>query len=258
MTNGTKLDRGFTLLELMVAFTIMALMAGMVFSSLRMAMNSYDKSQVRIEEEAVKRILLDYAKRQIGSLFPATPSFQDINQLRSEGMDPFNAPQNLMAGLGGQNPLVPRSLNQIPLFAGEQQSMTFVTVAPLILHENPGLTVVRYGLANDEYGNMYLGLMENRYTGYESFMQMAGNPEGKPLPIVEGIEDVVFEYYGFDPQTQIFEWFETWNGDQMMSVPFAVRISYEGGRIVVPINASAMSGSGRRRNTRSIIPMGDQ
>ena len=66
------------MLELMVAFTIMALMAGMVFSSLRMAMNIYDKSQERIEEEAVRRILLDHVKRQIGSLFPLRPSMRGM------------------------------------------------------------------------------------------------------------------------------------------------------------------------------------
>ncbi|UCF39497.1 MAG: prepilin-type N-terminal cleavage/methylation domain-containing protein, partial [Acidobacteriota bacterium] len=50
-------QRGFTLLELIVAFTILALLAGMVFSSLRLSLSSYEKSQERLEEEARRRVL---------------------------------------------------------------------------------------------------------------------------------------------------------------------------------------------------------
>ena len=137
--------------------------------------------------------------------------------------------------------------------------MIFVTLAPLILHENPGLTVVRYGLANDEYGRMYLGSMESRYTGYDSFLELAGNPIGKPMPIVENTEEVLFEYYGFDPQLQIYQWYESWNTEETMVVPDAVRISYEGGHVTVPINATTLPGRrrGGYRSTRTFIPMNE-
>jgi len=246
-----RYNRGFTLLELMVAFTIMALMAGMVFSSLRLAMNSYDHSQERIEEEAVKRILLDHVKRQIGSLYPLRPSMQSLNEVlgRQSGLNPL-APPDLSSP---QAPFGRAGLNRMPLFTGERQSVTFISVVSLILQRNPGLTVVRYGLASDEYGETYLGLMEARYTGYESFLQMAGSPQGKPLPIVENIRELKVDYYGLDPQAQVFDWFETWLGEQLFAVPVAVRISWENGHIVVPINASAFPSS-RRRPTRRVIP----
>jgi len=66
-------SRGFTLLEVIIAFTILGLMSGIIFSSFRMSLNSYEKSQERLDVEARKRVLQDLIKRQIGSLFPVRP-----------------------------------------------------------------------------------------------------------------------------------------------------------------------------------------
>ena len=72
MNKGQQVRRsassGFTLLELTLAFTILGLMAGLIFSSLRMSLNSYEKSQERLDVAARERVLQDLIKRQIGSL----------------------------------------------------------------------------------------------------------------------------------------------------------------------------------------------
>ena len=211
---------GFTLLELMIAFTIFGMVAGLAFSSFRLALNSYEKGQKHIEVEARKRVLEDQIKRQIGSLFPVRPSgsFLKMQEMELQSEQPIEA------------------YSQIPLFYGTRDSLTFVTIAPLLLQENPGLTVVRYGLAEDERGNPYLGTMESRYMGLESFMAMVNTPVEEPLHLVEDVTNVEFLYYGYDSQSEGYQWMNSWVGEEMWSVPEAIRIDYDDNYVLVAVN----------------------
>jgi hypothetical protein len=233
---------GFTLLEVVISFTIIALMAGMVFSSLRLALNSYEKSQTRLEEEAVKRVLFDEVKRQIGSLYPLRPFIPQIGQQSME----YDPQGGLAADL---------AYAQSPLFSGSPSSVTFVTVAPLFVIENPGLTVVRYGLAENEYGESFLGAMETAYTDLESFLMMADLPRGRPLPIVENVSTLEFEYYGYDPELQDYLWFQEWRGEVMQGVPRAIRINFDNDHLIVPVNTSFYPNA-LRRGIQSFVRQG--
>ena len=227
--------RGFTLLELVIAFTIFGLMAGLVFSSFRLVLNSYEKSQERLGQEARKRVLQDHIKRQIGSLFPVRPS---------------GAFLGIQEGKGQMQ--LPSAVSQFPLFDGRPDSVTFVTVAPLVLRENPGLTVVRYGLAEDEWGKYYLGMMETRYVGLESFMGMVEVPLGKPLPLVENVNELRFQYYGYDAENQDYQWFDSWIGEELLAVPDAIRIDYDDSYLIVSSNADFYSSQLGRQFQRLI------
>lgn len=220
--------RGFTLLELIVAMAIVGIMSAMVFSSFRLAVNSYEKSQERVVEEARRRVLQDQIRRQIGSLFPLRPSFSVFSQrITSSGRQ--NTPEQLL-------------YSQVPLFYGTSDAMTFITVAPLILHENPGLTVVRYGLAQDEFGRYYLGAMEERYLGLGTFTEMVQSPQGRPYPLIKGMSQLSFEYYGYDTDSQSYGWWTHWSGEERQAVPLAVRIQWDDRHLLVLINANYFGG----------------
>lgn len=219
---------GFTLLELIVAFAILGLMSMIIFSAFRMAINSYVKSQERLEEKARERVLLDHIKRQIGSLFPLRPTAAFMLE---QGRGPAQyTPESFMR-------------SQAPLFYGMQESVTFITVAPLLFQENPGLTVVRYGHAKDQRGRFYMGSMETPFHGLDSFKSMVRVPKGKPLPLIEHISRVSFEYYGYDQRTQTYQWFDEWSGENMHAVPNAIRINYDGRQLTVPVNATFLGGT---------------
>ncbi len=235
-SNQVRPDSGFTLIELVVALTILGLVAGIVFSSLRLALNSYQKSQIRLEEEAAERILGDQVKRQVASLYPLRPV----------------APPD-RTGLG---PVEPPTRFQTPLFFGTPDSVTFITVAPLVMHQTPGLTVVRYGLAEDEYGDPYMGSMEAQFVGLDSFNAMVRIPDGKPLPLIRDITALEFQYYGYDPRQKVFAWFPEWLGEEMQSVPRAIRIVHNRGEVFASVNASFI---GRRtRSNRVYGTAGDR
>jgi len=234
---------GFTLLEVIIAFTILGLMSGLIFSSFRMSLNSYEKSQERLDVEARrldvearKRVLQDLIKRQIGSLFPVRPSASFLD----------------LQGADAQQPQQTRVFAQMPLFSGTSEAVTFATVAPLMLQENPGLTIVHYGLAQDEWGNTYLGAAEASYMGLESFMSMLDPPTRTPLALIEDVVDLSFQYYGFDPQSQSYDWFDSWNGEELLAIPLAIRIDYDEKHLLVPINASFTGGQFRQGMQRFI------
>ncbi|MFH1964019.1 MAG: prepilin-type N-terminal cleavage/methylation domain-containing protein [Acidobacteriota bacterium] len=240
--------RGFTLLEIIVAVSIMGLLAVLVFSSLRMALNSYDRGQGRIEAEAISRALENHMKRQIASLYPLVPSggMGFSEQGNNAGI---NSPMiRLSTSDGSAN-----RLQQPVLFYGQPDSMTFISVVPLVHVNSPGLVIVRYGLARDEFGNLYLGAMELPYTGLESFLMMSESPQGKPLPIIEGVERVEFSYYGFDPVRQSYSWYQHWNGSEAMAVPSAVRIEHGDSVTFVQINAEYSPNTGAGRSIRDIL-----
>lgn len=217
--------RGFTLIEVIVALTLFAIMGGIIFSSLQMGLISYERSQDRIEEAVRHRALLDLIKRQLGSLYPLRPTAAFASQ---DG------------GTDGGDPVDSLMQSQVPLFFGTESHVTFITVAPQSLRRSRGLSVVTYGLAEDEYGDPYLGALEIQFTGTASFLMMAdpAGLEGKPLTLIPSIDQLAFEYYGFDPQGDGYHWFSYWSGDEMQNVPLAIRIHYNESQLTIPINAN--------------------
>lgn len=242
LQSDAKSSRGFTLLEFLVAMTILALMAVVMFSSFRLALNSYQSSQERLDRKARQRVLEDLIRRQVGSLFPLAPTgdFVATEQTGGAIVDPNTGTPAF-------------AVSRSPLFFGTPEAMTFVTVAPLLLLENPGLTVVRYGLAEDEWGARYFGEMETRYSGLDSFQQMVDIPRGKPYPMMPDVESLTFEYYGYEAESQTYQWFDEWKGDQMLSVPAAVRINADDHEFVIAVNASFFGGNRRGGLLRNLV-----
>ena len=209
----TRPAAGFTLLELIIALTVLGLISAIVFSSLGVALNSYSASQERIQEKSRQRVLFDQIKRQIGSLFPLHPTGGFLDE---ESLGTFMQPL----------PESPLQQAGAPLFYGISYEMIFITVAPLLLHENPGLAVVRYGLAQDGDGNYYLGIMETRFLGLKSFVSMVETPVGEPLPLIENISSLDFQYLGYDATLDIYDWYDHWDARETLTVPLAVRINF--------------------------------
>ena len=259
---------GFTLIEFIVAAALMSLMGVLLFGSLRVAMKSYTISQTRLEEEGRRRVLEDMVRRQLGSLFPFTPAPLapgQVSQLGgSQGLggqqglgtqQTLGGPQGVgrqQGLLGGQQPL----LAGVPLFYGSAEAMTFVTVAPFDVLGNPGLTVVRYGHAEDELGHLYFGAMESRYTGPLSFEEMVAVPSGKPIPVIKEVEELSFEYYAVEELSGIGEWYEEWSTLDTGTVPSAIRIRADEREIVVAINTQSQVATAAPANLGRILGSG--
>lgn len=232
--SSRQASSGFTLVEVVVSLTLLAIIAVVIYSSFRVVLRIYDGSHQRIERQARERVMVDYMRKQLGSLFPLRPTASFLQPQEAREFDPDQTRDALIRA-------------RTPLFHGTASSVTFVTVAPFMHLKNPGMTVVRYGIAEDERGEAYLGAMEDRFVGVQSFDYMADLPQGKPLVVVEGIDELSFSYYGYDSESDAFAWFDEWSGQEMAGVPSAIRVSMGENDMTIPINATSL-GSGNARN----------
>ena len=236
------------MIEFLIAATLLALMGAALFGSLRVAINSYTRSQERMEDEGRRRVLEDMVRRQLGSLYPLVPSIRLSTENTNEMQ--LQAPGSTPGGLpAAQNPLQAAA----PLFYGSSSALTFVTVAPFETIRNPGLAVVRYGHAEDKWGDRYFGAMEARYTAPHIFYEMVEVPVGEPIPVIDKVEDLYFEYYGFDPQTGVGEWYAEWSALDTLAVPGAIRITADDVKIVVLINATSGPAGGAGPDLRGLF-----
>ncbi len=83
-------------------------------------------------------------------------------------------------------------------------------------------------------------------------MSMVDPPPGRPLSLIEDVVDLRFQYYGFDAQSQSYDWFDSWIGEELLAVPLAIRIDYDEKHLLVPINASFTGGRLRQGMQRFI------
>jgi general secretion pathway protein J len=63
--------QGFTLLELLIALTLMALVAGVLFGSLELSVRGWDAGEAKSGRTAQMRLTGDFLRTEIGLAFPA-------------------------------------------------------------------------------------------------------------------------------------------------------------------------------------------
>lgn len=68
--SGSRLMRGFTLIELMIALSLFALMSAVLFGSLRLAGRTWDAGEAKAEATAGMRLAGDYLRTQLAAQHP--------------------------------------------------------------------------------------------------------------------------------------------------------------------------------------------
>lgn len=200
-TEGTRADSGFTLLELIVALTLMTLMAVALWAVFSISLRSWSTGTNRIEVSGRHRYVMDATRKQIASAYPV------------------GAPGNV-TNAGGVPPAAEQGASA-PLFFGSRDSLVFVSLNSRRFFESPGLTLAAYRAVPDEEGTLALVTGERPYTGGDADPEAL--PEGNPL--FEGLAECIFEY--FDPGTEpgAARWVPEWDGSAAGTLPAAVRLT---------------------------------
>ena len=190
-------ENGFTLLEVLVSVTMIAMIAVVLWSVFRMSLTSWARGNAYIDANQRQRSVMDLVKKQMSSVYPAI------------------APVDLQ--LGG---------TVYPIFVGAPESVQFISLASLRFNLNPGLTAVSYELVREDQGGYSLVEREEQYLGIDPTQGgLLDSKDKTVIPLFENLVSFGFEY--FDPGTNESppEWVREWNSRLMGGLPGAISMS---------------------------------
>lgn len=223
-------EPGFTLIEVLVALTLVALMAVGLWSVFSVSVRSWSRGTEFIDKTQRHRSILDKVRKQMASAYPLNAPVAVPTPLQSINTQPIR-PQQM-------------SIDNVA-FTGTETGLSFVSLNSLRFQESPGLTLVSYEVALDAIGNYSLVEREARYTG-QVFDQALIPNLSEAIPIFENLSSCVFEYFDPGNNDNTSQWVPEWNGQDRRQLPAAISLTMisqdpEGNllnrNMVVPIQA---------------------
>jgi general secretion pathway protein J len=180
-------SRGFTLLELLLAMTALALVTTICYAAFNLGIRAMQAGEVAVVTAQRLRVASDVIIRQLKSAVPYA--------VRNEDEDVY------------------------PFIFGTATSLTFITTAGL--SGGGGLTRVTYRLEGQP---PRLVMEESPYLSPDSLGQKdaVDKPGERSTVLLENLESIKFEYMMNDGAET--EWRGDWNGHDEETMPAAVRI----------------------------------
>ncbi len=211
-------NEGFTLMEMLIAVTLVALMSLALWSVLRLSVTSWQHATASIDADQRHRATLDLVEKQLASVSALIPP-----------PDPQLGPL------------------QTPVFLGSETGVEFISLCSLRFRDNPGLTTVSYGVVPGTGGDYSLVERESRYLGGDPTQDGSLDQSDEPtVTVFDHLSSAVFEYYDPGNQDKPAQWVNAWDALEDGRLPAAMRISMVAReangatrtrQIIVPINA---------------------
>ncbi len=188
-------EGGFTLLEMLIAVTLVAMMAVSLWSVFAVSLRSWSRGTQFIDTNQRHRSILDMVRKQMASAYGL------YGRLDQE-----------LAG----NPRL--------IFIGSADFIRFISLNSLQFQESPGLTLVSYEVVRDSGGGYSMVEREARYLG-QALDEEFSVAHGRAIPIFENLASCTFEYLdpgGGDGQSR---WVTEWDGEKLGRLPGAVSMT---------------------------------
>lgn len=175
---------GFTLLEVLIAVSLLALMTAMAVGSLRGAISATRSGERLISASNQTRTVQEFLRRQLSHAMHI----------------PFRREEDM-------------SRNQV--FVADRHELRFVAPMPGHL-SNGGPHVQWITIADDE-----LLFDHAQLNGYDPDDPKAGNPR-EPVLLMRGFAEAYFEYRGLDENGELGGWMRDW--DSHIQIPLLIRL----------------------------------
>ncbi len=190
-------DGGFTLLETVIAVTLVAMMAVGLWSVFRISLASWKRGTESIDANQRHRSMVDLMKKQMASIYGVM------------------APVDLQAG-----GII------YPLFAGSESSVQFISLSSLRFYESAGLTTVSYDVERDLAGAFNLVQREQQFLGTdpgrESFFD---RNTVEALPVFQNLTSFKFEYFDPGSADMPARWISSWDAKETRQMPAAISMT---------------------------------
>lgn len=179
---------GFTLVEVTLALTLLAVMLAMLFAGLRTAARAWDAGSARGDQADQLSLATRFLRRELSSTFPWR--FKDATVARLA-------------------------------FEGDAEGVRFVSMRPADLGGG-GLAFVSFRFergAGREAGRLVM----RRALAVAAERDFTPLDAAKPFTVFEGMESVRFSFFGAENDSQVPSWSDTWKVPQRL--PTHVRLS---------------------------------
>ncbi len=132
-----RTSMGFTLIEVLIAMTLLSMMVVLLFASLRICAQSWEQGENKITEVNEVAVVYNFFQRYLSSAIPLWNDFITKDGVYAEGQQGAGAAiarDGVNAGRGDR-PVAPTSAasenqNRTLSFQGKKQSLQFVSVFP--------------------------------------------------------------------------------------------------------------------------------
>ncbi|MGH7816393.1 MAG: prepilin-type N-terminal cleavage/methylation domain-containing protein [Candidatus Binatia bacterium] len=181
---------GFTLIEVVLALTIFALMGGILYGAFSLSHSAVEKSEANSTRNQKQRVMTELLGNYIRSSFPYRESAQD----------------------------------QTIFFSGESDSVTFVSAYSQAMGGR-GMAKIHIAKEEDSNGRASLKLEESAPVRINAETGAAGPSHS--IVLQADMREVRFAY--LDPQGDDENWQERWDGREQRALPRGLRISYLNG-----------------------------
>lgn len=184
---GTRRARGFTLVEVTLALTLLAVMLAMLFAGLRLAARAWDSGSARSDRADQLALTTGFLRRELALAFPWR--FRDASAVRLA-------------------------------FNGSASDVKFVSMRPADLGGG-GLAFVSFqyeGASGPQGGRLVM----RRSLAAAGDSDFSAVDAAEAFTLLEGIESLRFSYYGAENDIQAPAWSDTWQYPQRL--PSHVRL----------------------------------
>jgi len=182
--------RGFTLLELVIALAILAMIAGSVAAGIRLAVGSIERGEAVTRDAARLRAVVEIFERALMSADPLP---------------------------------IPVGDNTTAYFVGEEKSVRFLTVgAPSVVHGG-GSRLISFFERTAGEGNGIAVATASPFLA-EGAERWEGTEKARIL--VPGGGDLAFSYSTGPTEEGTWEWLPSWESRETGRLPAAVRVEF--------------------------------
>lgn len=185
--------KGFTLIELIVSFSILSLITIIVLGALRLGYRFWDKGEQVALEAQEQRMVWSSLRHQIFSIYP------------------FH---------------VRRENKKFLLFDGQRDKLAFVSLFSYYLQDKGGLRYCRYKIEEDKQADSFLlKVFETRAVNAD--LGKLDITDKRFRVLVRGLPSFEFEYADQDETDESFEWFTSWKSKERKKLPAKIRFVFK-------------------------------
>lgn len=182
--------KGFTLVELLLAITLMSILLGLTYSGLRAATRSSHRGELMLAAGGELRASHQFLRRQLNQMLPLTFAVtEDADAIRI-------------------------------VFEGDARRIQFVAPMPGYLGAG-GPQVQQVEIVNGDDGELVIQFSHALLQGFEQERLL----DREPVILLEGVSSAGFEFLARDEEGELIGWVASW--DQQDILPVAVRLDLD-------------------------------